>query len=353
LRAIEAKLMAAADGIAAAATQGSRLLDDAAATLHDQTGALTLAHAAQEHEYGQLVAKQNEESATAARRLQLSQRFAEVMTAPATAQQKSKEWSAEKQAHAAAAARAFALKDQRSLLRREVKDALAARLAGDVRMFLEEGGARDDYEEAIAGGIKDHVAHHVKLAKKLAAAVPQERLAEIVEAKDISALVVEAKLGADAAQAIIAGLGRLAHLLAIQSAEVDDRACVQLDDDGEWKGSSEFSHGERVTAVFPIVMFESDRPLIIDQPEDDLDNQYMYERVVKKGVLAAKEERQMVFATHSANVAVNGLSEQQLVVRKANRQGNVTEAKTLDAALRLLEGGKEALLARLRAYGLG
>jgi len=132
------------------------------------------------------------------------------------------------------------------------------------------------------------------------------------------------------------------------TAPIDDLAEVQLDQgDDEWKSSREFSHGERVTAVLPIVMFESTRPLIIDQPEDDLDNQ-----VVQKGILVAKHLRQMIFATHSANVAVNGASEHQLVVRKAQKKGHVTLAKTLEDALKLLEGGKDGLLARLRAYGL-
>jgi len=137
------------------------------------------------------------------------------------------------------------------------------------------------------------------------------------------------------------------------TAPIDDLAEVQLDQgDDEWKSSREFSHGERVTAVLPIVMFESTRPLIIDQPEDDLDNQYVYDRVVQKGILVAKHLRQMIFATHSANVAVNGASEHQLVVRKAQKKGHVTLAKTLEDALKLLEGGKDGLLARLRAYGL-
>ena len=355
LRPLESRLQSAADGIERAATAASGLLDDAAKSVVEQRDALTLAHAKQEHEHGLLMAKQNEESTTAARRIQLSARFAEVMTAPANLQLKAKEWGSAKAGHAALAMTYAESRARRSKLRWDTKEALAPRLHGDVRVFLKEDGSRAAYEQAIAEGLKDHVANHVKLGKKLAE-LPTEVLAALVEARDSEELHARAGVTQDTAAGILAGLGRLPHLLAIQSAEVDDLAEVQLAEgtaeDRTWKSSKEFSHGERVTAALPIVMFESNRPLIIDQPEDDLDNQYVYERVVQNGILTAKHLRQMIFATHSANVAVNGASEHQLVVTKAKKQGHVTLAKTLEAALKLLEGGKEALLARLRAYGL-
>ena len=352
LRALEARLARAADGIEQAATAAAGLLDDAARAVDEQSETLTLAHAKQEHEYALLSAMQNEARDTAQRRIQLSERYAQVMTAPAHLADKSRKHGAAKTAHIALAARYAELRAARSKLRWETARALAARLHGDVRVHLREDGDKAAYKAAFTEGIKDHVHSHLKTAEKLTE-LPPEVLVQIVEAKDSAALFERAGVKGEAAAGVLAGLGRLPHLLALLSAKVDDIAEVQLrEGEDDWKGSTAFSHGERITAVLPIVMFESNRPLIIDQPEDDLDNQYIYERVVQKGILVAKHDRQMVFATHSANVAVNGESEHQLVVRKADKRGHVALAKTLEDALRLLEGGKAALMARLHAYGL-
>lgn len=93
---------------------------------------------------------------------------------------------------------------------------------------------------------------------------------------------------------------------------------------------------------------------MIDQPEDNLDNGFIYETVVK-ALLDIKTRRQLVFVTHNANIPVLGDAERIFVLesdgmhsRIAN-QGGVTECK--DDILSLLEGGEEAFQRRGQRYG--
>ena len=67
------------------------------------------------------------------------------------------------------------------------------------------------------------------------------------------------------------------------------------------------SAGQQATALLKTLLNQPGSPLIIDQPEEDLDNPVMLEIV--EGVWEAKQKRQLVFASHNANLVVNGDAE--------------------------------------------
>lgn len=100
----------------------------------------------------------------------------------------------------------------------------------------------------------------------------------------------------------------------------------------------------------------SDKPLIIDQPEDNLDGEFIYSTLVPV-LRRAKERRQVIIVTHNANVAVLGDAE-QIIVMKANNdraeivsRGSIDRSETRDAACAILEGAKEAFTRRAKMYG--
>jgi type III restriction enzyme len=104
---------------------------------------------------------------------------------------------------------------------------------------------------------------------------------------------------------------------------------------------------------------QSGPPLIIDQPEEDLDNPVMLEIVGQ--LWAAKRLRQIVFASHNANLVVNGDSE--LVAwfdyRTAGDQsrgmikgvGAIDVSDAREAIKRIMEGGEAAFRLRREKYG--
>jgi hypothetical protein len=105
------------------------------------------------------------------------------------------------------------------------------------------------------------------------------------------------------------------------------------------------------------MLADSNDPLIIDQPEDDLDNAFISSTVVMT-LRAIKEKRQVIIVTHNANIAVLGDSEFLLPMYrendcgKAKDRGSIDSAATLLAVQNILEGGPEAFLRRKAGHSL-
>ena len=101
----------------------------------------------------------------------------------------------------------------------------------------------------------------------------------------------------------------------------------------------------------------SDRPLIIDQPEENLDGEFIYTTLVPV-LRREKERRQVIVVTHNPNVAVLGDAELIVVMKAMNdrgeivARGSIDHHATRDAACAILEGAKEAFLRRAEMYGI-
>lgn len=118
---------------------------------------------------------------------------------------------------------------------------------------------------------------------------------------------------------------------------------------------AEHSLGQRATALMHFLLTQEDIDLlIIDQPEDDLDNQTLFEEVVSR-LLELKGRRQLVFATHSPTIPVLGDAEQ--VVRCAFtpsridlKTGGIDDPVTQQDIILVMEGGRDALSRRQQIY---
>jgi hypothetical protein len=120
---------------------------------------------------------------------------------------------------------------------------------------------------------------------------------------------------------------------------------------------SQLSDGQKHTIMLTIAMLaESNIPLVIDQPEDDLDNAFIFSTVVKT-LRAIKECRQVILVTHNANIAVLGDAEMLLPMKRSGEGGcafdfgSIDKAQTRQAAVDILEGGDLAFQRRREIYG--
>src|SRR5581483_4838310 len=78
-----------------------------------------------------------------------------------------------------------------------------------------------------------------------------------------------------------------------------------------WQRLEHLSKGQKATAILLLVLLESEGPLIVDQPEDDLDNTFISDDVVPT-IRREKPRRQFIFSTHNANIPV--LADAELIV---------------------------------------
>ena len=137
-----------------------------------------------------------------------------------------------------------------------------------------------------------------------------------------------------------------------------DRYFLELRmDDGSYRRLDELSGGQRVSVLLSLLLeTEDSRPLVIDQPEDELDNRFLFETVLP-ALKKLKGRRQVIMATHNPNVVVNGDADMVIQLEAtANRggiacSGAIEESAVRDAIVRTVDGGEEAFRLRRRKYG--
>ena len=126
----------------------------------------------------------------------------------------------------------------------------------------------------------------------------------------------------------------------------------------EYRKMNELSKGQRATALLLLLLGASRAPLVIDQPEDDLDNRFVYDGIVRN-LRDLKGKRQIVASTHNANVPVLGDAELIIALEGGGQKGKPIEGgigSLDDATVRglvesILEGGSAAFDARQHLYG--
>jgi len=126
-----------------------------------------------------------------------------------------------------------------------------------------------------------------------------------------------------------------------------------------FKSIDQGSPSQKTAALLAFLLSYGEEPIVLDQPEDDLDNHLIYELVVAQ-LREIKRRRQVVVVTHNPNIVVHGDAE--LVVALDARggqtrqvcEGGLQEQKVRDEVCRVMEGGREAFekrYARILAGG--
>lgn len=125
------------------------------------------------------------------------------------------------------------------------------------------------------------------------------------------------------------------------------------DKNAAWRQLSQGSPGQQTAALLAFVLGYGHEPIILDQPEDDLDNTLIYELVVRR-LRETKLTRQVIVVTHNPNIVVHGDAELvvSLEARAGQTQiaftGGLQERKARDEICRVMEGGPQAFETRYR-----
>ncbi len=127
-----------------------------------------------------------------------------------------------------------------------------------------------------------------------------------------------------------------------------------------YKPIGTLSLGQKVVAMLSFILGYSEyskdyRPLIVDQPEDNLDNQYIYKNLVRQ-LRLIKEKRQVILATHNATIVTNAKADQVCIMCSDNQHGWIEttgypgEKRIKKHIINYLEGGKESFLHKISIY---
>ena len=128
--------------------------------------------------------------------------------------------------------------------------------------------------------------------------------------------------------------------------------------DGQrFRSIQEGSPGQKTAALLAFLLSYGNEPLILDQPEDDLDNHLIYDLIVTQ-LRAIKRHRQVIVVTHNANIVVNGDAEQVLALAARSGEthkeceGCLQEQQVRDSICTIMEGGRRAFDDRYRRIAL-
>jgi energy-coupling factor transporter ATP-binding protein EcfA2 len=185
-----------------------------------------------------------------------------------------------------------------------------------------------------------------------------DQLAQLITKNNLSEFEAQMSLGDERARKVLENLRLTLDPLNLETTAIDDRIFIELNlstgSVSNYKDASELSRGQKCTALLPLLLARRDSPLVIDQPEDNLDNHFIYETVVEN-IRRMKVRRQMVFITHNANIPVLAEADLVVVLNSDGKIGYIEKAGTLDECreeiIDLLEGGREAFELRSRRYG--
>ena len=147
---------------------------------------------------------------------------------------------------------------------------------------------------------------------------------------------------------------KLKSLFDLDVIDVEDYPRILLDG----RPIEDLSPGQRCSALIPIILVEGRNPLVIDQPEDNLDNKLVFDLVVDI-MRRLKEQRQIIVATHNPNIPVSGDAEQVVVFEspskhqcRAVEQGSIDDDEVIKHIKAIMEGGDKAFEMRMKKYNL-
>jgi energy-coupling factor transporter ATP-binding protein EcfA2 len=249
------------------------------------------------------------------------------------------------------------MRDQISTMREEVASELQREASERVRIRIMRNADHLAYQQMLVDGLRGaRVRNHDEIITTLMQLRP-EQLAQLIQANDLDSFEELTAFGSERSRKILDAFRESVDPLALEVIAIEDRIGIELNVSSagkpNFRDASDLSRGQKCTALLPILLARRDSPLIIDQPEDNLDNHFIFETVVN-AVQRLKRRRQMIFITHNANIPVLAEADLVLVMNSDGRVGVIENSGTVDECreqiIDLLEGGREAFELRSKRY---
>ena len=236
----------------------------------------------------------------------------------------------------------------------QIANGLNSGLGPEIRADVVESGMTGSYANIISATLRGSGLHYNTLAPLLAARMSPLELVEALESNSVQAITEAADIATDRATNLIAYL-QSRDLTDLVAAPVDDTVEFYLLDGVDYKESDNLSIGQRCTVVLPVLLSGRGELLIIDQPEDHLDNAFITETLVER-LRDRQPGDQFILASHNANIPVLGEADNVVRLGSDGRRGFVEHAGKLDAPATVraitsvMEGGVEAFERRAAFY---
>lgn len=238
--------------------------------------------------------------------------------------------------------------------RQDICNKLNKFLNPKIKINLEQLSQLEEYQDVLIGAMKGSGIRYNDLAPIICQTIPPRVLLEIIESNNIDEFISLTSVSKDRAFKILNALSSAIDKIA--TVRLEDEISFELLDGSEYKKFNELSTGQRCTVILPIILEHQDTVLIVDQPEDHIDNAFIVDTLISS-ITRRSEASQILVTTHNANIPVLGGAAEVIHLNSDGTRGYVVNAGNLDnpkiieAISNVMEGGKTAFKRRAAFYG--
>jgi DNA repair exonuclease SbcCD ATPase subunit len=242
----------------------------------------------------------------------------------------------------------------RTKQREQVAANLNKELGPVIRVTVTPLSQYREYISTLSAALRGSGLRYTELADRIAKVFTPQEIATLAESRDIDTISSTLEITDERALRICDAL-RADAAGGLFITTVEDDIQIELMDGADYKGIDFLSMGQRCTTILPIILSHKDRIIILDQPEDHLDNAFVVGTLVK-AVLTRSVGAQTIVATHNPNIPVLGDAERVIhldsdgtrcFVRSA---GSIDTPRIVEGITTIMEGGRDAFRRRAEFY---
>jgi ATPase subunit of ABC transporter with duplicated ATPase domains len=246
------------------------------------------------------------------------------------------------------------VRERRFRERVDVAKHISSQLKPRISVRVLQAAQLSAYAGVVSSALRGSGLKYAELSSIIASHMSPRELVETTERGDAISLASILGIAPERAAKLISHL-RDHGPAEILGAPVEDDVVLALLDGSEYKNIANLSTGQRCTVILPMVLEHKDRVLVVDQPEDHLDNEFVVDTLVR-AIMNRGGESQLLLSTHNANIPVLGGASQVVVMGSDGQRGFVERRGPLDDELivrsitTLMEGGADAFERRAKFY---
>ncbi|MEB8055799.1 AAA family ATPase [Pseudomonas fulva] len=245
-------------------------------------------------------------------------------------------------------------RQSKHLWRKQICDSINLALSPKIRVKIDQSSQLDEYTSLLSEILRGSGLKYNEVARSVSSLVSPRELSELVLSGDFEQLSTITGISKDRATKLLnhlrdTGVGELL------TCSIEDSVNFQLLDGATYKDLSQLSTGQRCTVVLPIVLEHTSRVIIVDQPEDHIDNAFIAETLIKS-IRRRSQSSQIIVTTHNANIPVLGFADRVIQMESDGRRGyvqlekNLNHHEAIEAISNVMEGGKQAFELRAKFY---
>lgn len=238
--------------------------------------------------------------------------------------------------------------------RSSIINMLNNKLNPTIKLSINRNGQQNQFSALISDSLRGSNLKYNEIAPILSNCITPRMLLEAVENFDVDLISDISGINSDRVSRILNHLNNI-DLTALGTIDIDDNISMSLLDGSQYKDITTLSTGQRCTVILPIVLTHSKKVVVVDQPEDHIDNAFIANTLIH-AILSRDMNSQIIFSTHNPNIPVLGNADNVIHLESDGKRGFViakgelNQEDIVNSISTVMEGGSQAFASRSKFY---